>query len=138
MTNVELAKRVGISAPNQCLRRRPHVGRGGFHPPLSCQGRSAGWIRGAGLRHGRLAKSGPEADLSAFERAARRHGRGARMSHAETRGGFFILKRRPRPEQRSILPETEQLTGCRQCRQRQNESGDPLRPRTIPACPSSA
>jgi hypothetical protein len=52
MTNVELAKRVGISAP-PCLRRVRALETAGFHPWVSCAAeRQVAWLRSGSLRHG--------------------------------------------------------------------------------------
>ena len=69
ITNVELARKVGISAP-PCLRRVRALEEAG-HPRLCGAARRSGArLRRHGLRHGRAAQPG-EADLVAFEERVR-------------------------------------------------------------------
>ena len=84
MTNVELAKRVGISAP-PCLRRVRTLEEAGlvrgYHADVDSR------ALGSGFRHGGTAIAGRGRSIG-VRRALSGMAAGARMPHAEWRGGF--------------------------------------------------
>ena len=125
MTNVELAKRVGISAP-PCLRRvRTLEEQGyirGYHADVDA--RELGFEVQVFAMVGLVSQA--EADLIAFEDTVPRLAAGARVSHAQRRGGFHPEMRGARSASfQSFL--TEELTSAPQCGQRQDIAGDPRR-----------
>ena len=125
MTNVELSRRVGISAP-PCLRRVRALEEAGlirgYHADVNA--RELGFEVQVFAMVGLTSQA--EADLVGLRGEVPRLAAGARMPHAERRDRLHPEMRRAGPVDLPELPDRAADLGAER-RQRQDQPGDPLR-----------